>query len=99
MLTDLREYARDAKDRGDDNLYFCLKWTLRWQHVSDQTLAAFLLRSLDTNRPRYGYDLYRRGFLRRHEVAKGYRVTDGRYIYSLSKVGLTWLIQQGVNTK
>lgn len=90
--TDLSQYSgKAARERGDLLLCTALLWTLRWEFVSDQTLADLLYLEHDTERPRYGYDLTRRGWLKRHEIPAGVRLIDGRFVYSLSPEGRHWL--------
>lgn len=93
--TNLSQYGgKAARERGEVLRFTALLWTLRWQAVSDQTLANALARYHETNRPRYGYSLARKGWLTRHDVPMGQRLTDGRCVYTITEAGFHWLEAQ-----
>lgn len=74
--------ARTARARGDAIVLAVCAWVRRWGWASDKSLYA-----LYPGRPRLGYELCQRGFLRRHAQPVGERVLDGSAVYDLTDQG------------
>lgn len=87
---DIARYATSAKERHQKILEHCLLWTLRWQFVSDRTLAKMVQTFLESNRPRIAYQLMREGWLKACQVPIGHRLLDGKQVYTLSEAGRAW---------
>jgi len=79
----LADLSYSARSRGVEIQNKVCSWAYRWGFVTDKTLEA-----IHPGRPRLGYDLWKKGLLRRHQVPAGIRLLDGQYIYSLGDEGL-----------
>ncbi|MEA3643462.1 MAG: hypothetical protein VBE63_26535 [Lamprobacter sp.] len=75
-------FARDARYRGQFLAELVCCWVQRWGYTSDQVLEYMY-----PPRPRLGYDLSRRGLLKRHKRPTGVSVKDGIHVYSLTDAG------------
>ena len=85
-----------AHERARELRKAILMMTYRWRTVTDLTISEVLKYEYGVNRPRYGAQLARSGFLITHQVKSGYRVEGSRQVYSLSKEGVTELARLGM---
>lgn len=60
-----------------------LEWVFRWDFVSDESVRAFIHSRFGSDRPRYAYQMWRKGLLRRHKVRPGVHLPKTPAVYSL----------------
>lgn len=73
------KHHHDARKRGQLIEKIVCGWVRRWGYTSDKALQY-----LYPSRPRLGYDLAKKGVLKRYSADPGYRLLDGPAVYGMT---------------